>query len=137
MCENFGNIFLLILQEEASVGTIVLHGINSIRLSCVSDNIDVSCSFSQQNAFQAVLVTDGQRSFVIYLYAFIEWGNFNTNLGFNAGDGLRHVMFPEAFTAAVQSIEETSNVGVRGVYAFRVDGLLIEDRNGKMFYTNQ
>lgn len=46
-------------------------------------------------------------------------------------------MFPEAFTAAVQSIEETSNVGVRGVYAFRVDGLLIEDRNGKMFYTNQ
>ena len=87
--------------------------------------------FLQQNTFQAVLVTDGQRSFIIYLYAFIEWGNFITNLGFSAGDGLRHVMFPEAFTSAVQSIEETSNVGVRGVYAFRVDGLLIEDRNGK------
>ena len=82
-----------------------------------------------------MLVTDGQRSFVIYIYAFIEWGNFITNLGFNAGDGLRHVMFPEAFTAAVQSIEETSNVDVTGVYAFQVDGFFIEARNGNILYT--
>jgi len=71
----------------------------------------------------------------MYIYTFIEWGNFITNLGFNAGDGLRHVMFPEAFTAAVQSIEETSNVDVTGVYAFRVDGFFIEARNGNILYT--
>lgn len=68
---------------------------------------------------------------MIYLYAFIEWGNFFANLGFNAGDGFRFVMFPEAFDAGVQTIDGTSNVDIAGVYAFRVDGNLIEDRNGK------
>ena len=68
---------------------------------------------------------------MIYLYAFIEWGNFITNIGFNAGNGFRFVMFPEAFTAGVQTIEQTSNVDIAGVYAFRVDGNFIEDRNGK------
>ena len=72
---------------------------------------------------------------MIYLYAFIEWGNFLANLGFNAGDGFRFVMFPEAFTAGVQTIDQTSNVDIAGVYAFRVDGNLIEDRNGK--YTKE
>ena len=50
------------------------------------------------------------------------WGrnNFDTvNIGFNSGNS--SYMLPEGLTDAVIDIETTSNVGVAGLYVFRVD----------------
>ncbi len=78
--------------------------------------------------FQCVLVSDGARSFVYFLYAdgLIQWtrGSASTvhaQVGFNAGDGVRFAVVPESQTAAIQNIDETTNVGVNGLWAFRVD----------------
>ena len=73
----------------------------------------------QENTFQVVIATDGQRTFVHFLYGDIEWGF--ANIGFNAGDGVRSFMVPGALSLDSVDIEEGSNVGRRGVYIYRVD----------------
>ncbi len=65
---------------------------------------------SQENTFQVVLATDGSSSFVLFLYQDIQWGT--ANIGFNAGDGVRGYMAPEAFTGT----------RIAGIRAFQVDG---------------
>lgn len=42
-------------------------------------------------------------------------------MGFNAGDGIRFAMVPGSRTAEIVNIDETSNIGRNGVWAFRVD----------------
>lgn len=49
---------------------------------------------------------------MFFIYEDIEWGN--AIVGFNAGDNNR-------FLTVLGSIEDTSNVGVPGLYIFRVD----------------
>ena len=76
------------------------------------------------NTFQVVLATDGSRTFVAFLYEDIQWSGifFSTTIGFNAGDGVRSFTLPESLTAeGVLNLENTSNVGIPGVYIFRVD----------------
>ena len=63
-----------------------------------------------------MIATDGQRTFVLFLYGDIEWGS--ANIGFNAGDNLRFFTVPGTDS---RDIEEGTNVGRRGVYIFRVD----------------
>ena len=89
----------------------------------------------QTNTFQAVLATDSVRSFVIFLYADgeIQWtsgdsshgvrglGGTSAQVGFNEGDGVRHAVIPASYTDAVINITHTSNVGIPGVWIFRVD----------------
>ena len=65
------------------------------------------------------MATDGERSFVFFTYTDIQWGE--GGIGFDAGDGRRSFTLPGSRTAATRDIERTSNVGVAGVYAFRVD----------------
>ena len=81
-------------------------------------NITVVISL-QDNTFQVVLASDGEKSFVFFTYTDIQWGE--AGVGFDAGDGLRYFTLPGSRTAATQDIERTSNVGVAGIYAFRVD----------------
>ena len=90
----------------------------------------------QTNTFQAVLATDGLRSYVIYLYADgeIQWTSGDSSHGFNglygkagqvgfdAGDGIRHTDIPASYTNAIINVTHTSNVGIPGVWVFRVDG---------------
>lgn len=86
------------------------------------------------------MVTDGQLSFVFFLYAEgeIQWttGDFNggfrglggspANVGFNAGDGVRFANIPGSQTDDIVNIDETvGNSGRRGVWIFRVDGINI------------
>ena len=59
-------------------------------------------------------------TFVFFIYHDIQWGD-GANIGFNAGDGIRFFMVPGALTRQVLNIDEGSNVGVRGVYIYRVD----------------
>ena len=65
------------------------------------------------------MATDGQASFVIFIYSDIQWGI--ANIGFNAGDGVRFFMIPGALTSQTRNIENGSNVNIPGMYIYRVD----------------
>ena len=57
-----------------------------------------------------------------FVYEDIQWGSNATTIGFNAGDGERSFTLPESLTTEdVLNLDSTTNVGVSGVYAFRVD----------------
>jgi hypothetical protein len=89
----------------------------------------------QRNTFQVVLITDGNCSFVTYLYADrrIQWttgdasggegglGGTPAQAGFDAGDETRFFSIPGSQTPAIVDIETTSNIGVPGQWTFRVD----------------
>ena len=81
------------------------------------------------------MITDGTNSFVAFLYAdgLIQWttgdasggsngfGGTEAQVGFNAGDGVRFFSINDSQTPAIVNIETTSNVGVPGLWMFRVD----------------
>ena len=89
----------------------------------------------QTNTFQCILVSNGRRSFAIFLYADgeIQWttgdasggssgfGGTPAQVGFNAGDGLRFASVPGSQTSDIVNIDSTSNVDRRGVWIFRID----------------
>ena len=88
----------------------------------------------QTNTFQCVLATDGVESFVMFLYAFegIQWttadssggygglGRHAALAGINAGDGVNSVVIPGSQTPEIINIDQTSNVGIPGVWMFQV-----------------
>ncbi|XP_074172469.1 sushi, nidogen and EGF-like domain-containing protein 1 isoform X10 [Rhinolophus sinicus] len=93
-------------------------------------------SSSPVNTFQTVLVTDGKFSFTIFNYESIMWttgthassggdatglGGIAAQAGFNAGDGRRYFSIPGSRTADMAEVETTTNVGVPGRWAFRID----------------
>ena len=81
----------------------------------------------QANTFQAVIATDGQRTYALFIYADIEWGNSAT-VGFNAGDGNRSIVV----TTQPLDVETGSNVGVTGLYINRVDlSMILGPSNGE------
>ena len=70
-------------------------------------------------------------TFVFFIYHDIQWG-VDANIGFNAGDGMRSFMLPGALTNQVLNIDGGSNVGMTGVYIYRVDcSVLIGPRDGE------
>ena len=88
----------------------------------------------QANTFQCVLATDGYKSFVMFLYAYgkIQWttgdrsGGFNglggneAVAGINAADGINYFNIPGSSTPDIIKIDETSNVGIPGVWMFQI-----------------
>ena len=74
----------------------------------------------QANTFQVVIAADQQMTFVFFIYDDIQWGD-GANIGFNAGDGIRSFMDPREPTIQALNVDEGSNVGVTGVYIYRVD----------------
>ncbi|MEJ1283528.1 sushi nidogen and EGF-like domains 1 [Cricetulus griseus] len=93
-------------------------------------------SSSPVNTFQIVLITDGRFSFTIFNYESILWttgthassggdadglGGIAAQAGFNAGDGHRYFNIPGSRTADMAEVETTTNVGVPGRWAFRID----------------
>ena len=67
---------------------------------------------------------------MFFIYGDIQWGD-DTNIGFNAGDGIKFFMVPDALKNQVLNIDEGSNVGVRGVYIYRVDCSVLGPNNGE------
>ena len=81
------------------------------------------------------MATDGTFSFVVFRYAdgLIQWttgdasggsgglGGTPAQGGFNAGDGTRFLSIPGSRTSAIVNIATTSNVGIPGLWIFRVD----------------
>ena len=82
-----------------------------------------------------MLITDGECSFVTYLYAdgLIQWttgdasggsgglGGTSAQAGFDAGDQTRSFSIPGSLTDDIINIDTTTNVGVPGQWTFRVD----------------
>ena len=74
-----------------------------------------------------MIATDGQRTFVLFIYANIQWGNRAT-IGFNAGDGVRSIVV----TTRPLDVETGSNVGVTGLYINRIDlSSILSPNNGE------
>ena len=71
-----------------------------------------------------------QVTFVFFIYGDIQWGD-GANIGFNAGDRFRFFMDPVALTNQTLNIDEGSNVGVTGVYIYRVDCSVLGPRDGE------
>lgn len=66
-----------------------------------------------------MLATNGEKSFVFFTYVVVSWGQ--GAMGFDAGDHMRSLSLPGSQTTAALDIDEDSNVGVEGLYAYRVD----------------
>ena len=58
----------------------------------------------------------------MFLYADIQWTSYyyGSLAGIDAGDGFNHVTIPESRTLNILNIEETSNVGIPGVWIFKI-----------------
>ena len=76
-------------------------------------------------------MSDESATFAFFFYGDIEWGEIS-NIGFNpsfiiADPDSEPFMIPIALTNETVNIETTSNTGVPGFYAFRVDQPIIEE----------
>ena len=85
----------------------------------------------QENTLQVVIATNGQITFALFIYSNIEWGV--ANIGFNAGNGMRSFMAPGALTSQTRNIVNGSNVGILGLYIYRVDTrFMFEGENSRV-----
>jgi len=83
---------------------------------------------AQTNTFQCVLATDGYKSFVIFLYAYgeIQWDTGDrfyrdeAVAGINTGDSVNFIAIPGSRTPDIINIDQTSNVGIPGVWMFQI-----------------
>ena len=84
----------------------------------------------QENIFQAVIATDWERTYILFIYGRIDWLPDHVIIGFNAGDGCRYFILPESLTnEAILNLENTSNVGRPGTFIFRADQTAITEIN--------
>ncbi len=65
------------------------------------------------------MATDGQVSFVTFLYDDIQWRDMSTQAGID-GDKVRFVDILESVPDA-RNLDTNSNVGVPGMWIYRVD----------------
>ncbi|XP_069106796.1 collagen alpha-5(VI) chain-like isoform X2 [Argopecten irradians] len=82
-----------------------------------------------RNTFQAVLVTDGVLTFVIYNYNKIQYtsfdnGQFFGQVGFNKGDNLHYHAVEGSGTDDIGTIVSRSNVNRTGTFVFRLNGYM-------------
>ena len=100
--------------------------IATVRICLHSNNVYLrtyQCYFTQQtNTFQCVFATSATESFVLFLYADgrIQQGN-SALAGFNAGDGINYETVPGSRTLSIATISRTTNVGIPGIWMFKVD----------------
>ena len=87
----------------------------------------------QTNTFQCVLATDGYKSFVLFLYAYgrIQWTTGDDGDGVNGLGGdealagingyfARSIAINGSETPDIINIDETSNVGIPGVWMLKL-----------------
>ena len=61
-------------------------------------------------------------SFAIFVYDDIQWTNSKPMAGINAGNRVTHITLPGSRTSHISHIQNTSNVGVPGMWIFKFDG---------------
>ena len=74
----------------------------------------------QENTFQVVLATNGNKTFVLFIYHTIEWYGVSSSIGFKNENGNRHL------TVSTSQPTTSSNVGLPGVYIYRIDGRFMQ-----------
>ena len=86
---------------------------------------------SQLNAFQAVIATDGDITYILFHYGDIQWVPDTTFIGFSVGDFIRQIYtLPESRdNSSLFRLETTSNTGQPGRFIYRVDQKYITDIN--------
>ena len=98
----------------------------SVQGHFISPSLPPSLPPPQINTFQCVLTSNGQRSFVFFLYAdrLIQWPDQSNMVvaGFNAGDRDRAYSIPIALINGRPDLDTTSNVDMPGVWVFQVSG---------------
>ena len=59
----------------------------------------------------------------MFIYDDIQWTSLDDEAvaGINFGDGRNHITIPGSQTSSIINITETSNVGIPGVWIFRVN----------------
>ncbi len=68
------------------------------------------------------MATDGQRSYVTFLYDDIQWTDSGRALAaINGSDCVRSVTLPGSGSEDIRNLTTTSNVGMEGVWIYRVD----------------
>ncbi len=72
------------------------------------------------NTFQVVMSTDGQISFLTFLYADIQWIDGVIGAGIDIPGTRNDLFIPGSFFDA-RILPTTSNVGVPGMWMYRVD----------------
>ena len=87
----------------------------------MSTAINIMVYFLQTNTFQCVLVTNGENSFVIFLYAdqLLQWTLHNAVVGYSTQNGANFFNIPESDTLQIINITHTSNVGIQGIWMFQ------------------
>ena len=76
--------------------------------------------YIQVNTFQTVIASDGEMTFVLFLYDDIQWSNSNTRIGFDSGTGIGYNL-PQEILSNLLNLESLSNIERPGIFAFRVD----------------
>ena len=56
----------------------------------------------------------------MFLYKDIQWG-IRAQIGVNAGDGYSSFSLSEAVADPVEDVDNRTNVGLPGVFVFRID----------------
>ena len=79
-----------------------------------------------------MIATSEYESFVIFLYADLQWttgdysngtdglGGTEALAGINAGDGVNSVTIPGSLSPNIINLVTTSNVGIPGVWMFKI-----------------
>jgi hypothetical protein len=67
-----------------------------------------------------VLGTNGTTTLAAFLYHDIQWG-VRAQIGVNAGDGYSSFTLSEALAAPIENVDNSTNVGLPGVFIFRID----------------
>ena len=71
-----------------------------------------------------VLGTNGTTTLAMFLYDEIQWG-WRSQIGVNAGDGYSSLSLSEALTDPIEDIDNRTNIGLPGVFMFRIDSKII------------
>ena len=79
------------------------------------------------NTFQSALATNGQDTFLFFLYAdnLIEWVLHGAQVGVDGGDGVNYYSIPNSLTPEIINITHTSNVNIPGLWILKVDKNII------------
>ena len=67
------------------------------------------------NTFQAIIASDGRRTFVRFNYGDIQWGGSSTLIGVSAGDRVNFVTHSASLSLSVRLLDNTATT-------YRIDG---------------
>ena len=73
------------------------------------------------NTFQVALITNGEISYVLFIYQDVQWGSFST-IGFQSSNGTNIFELPFSRSEETVNVDSLTNAGRDGVFVYRVDG---------------